>query len=91
MQLNINRKLSARLHKCSVSCRLIMERTIRTLKEMREKAERSFIENSIIVHRASLDSPIPDTKSDLEMIIELNQAISILQNATMAKSVVNGS
>jgi len=68
-----------------------MERTIRTLKEMREKAERSFIENSIIVHRASLDSPIPDTKSDLEMIIELNQAISILQNATMAKSVVNGS
>ena len=58
---------------------------------MREKAERSFIENSIIVHRASLDSPIPDTKSDLEMIIELNQAISILQNATMAKSVVNGS
>jgi hypothetical protein len=68
-----------------------MERTIRTLKEMREKAERSFIENSIIVHRSRLDSPIPDTKSDLEMIIELNQAISTLENSTMAKSVVNGS
>ena len=86
MQLIINRKLSARLHKCSVSCRLIMKTTIRTLKEMREKAERSFIENSIIVHRSRLDSPIPDTKSDLEMIIELNQAISTLENSTMDES-----
>jgi hypothetical protein len=68
-----------------------MERAIRTLKEMREKAEKSFIENSIIVNRARLDSPIPNTKSDLEMIIELNQAISTLENSTMAKSVVNGS
>lgn len=57
---------------------------------MREKVEKSFIENSIIVHRARLDSPIPDTKSDLEMIIELNQAISTLENSTMVKSVVNG-
>jgi hypothetical protein len=65
-----------------------MERTIRTLKEMRENAEKSFIENSIIVHRARLDSPVPDVKSDLEMIIELNQAISILENSLMAKSSV---
>jgi len=69
---------------------IIMERIIRTLQEMKEKTERSFIDNSIIVHRARLDSPIPDTKSDLEMIIELNHAISILQNANAAKSVVNG-
>lgn len=79
------------MRKTNVSCRFIMERTIRTLKEMREKTEKSFIENSIIVHRARLDSLIPDTKSDLEMIIELNQAISTLENSTMAKSVVNGS
>lgn len=65
-----------------------MERTIRTLKEMREKAEKSFIENSIIVHRARLDSPVPDAKADLEMILELNQAISILENSLMAKSSV---
>jgi hypothetical protein len=65
-----------------------MERTIRTLKEMREKAEKSFIENSIIVHGARLDRPVPDTKSDLEMIIELNQAISILENSLMSKSSV---
>jgi hypothetical protein len=65
-----------------------MERTIRTLKEMREKAEKAFIENSIIVHRARLDSPVPDAKADLEMIIELNQAISILENSMMAKSSV---
>jgi len=66
-----------------------MERTIRTLKEMREKAEKSFIKNSIIVHRSMSHSPIPDTKSDLEMIIELNQAISTLENSTMMKSVLN--
>ena len=66
-----------------------MERTIRTLKEMREKTERSFIEKSIIVHKVKLDDPIPDAKSDLEMIIELNLAISILENSTMAKSVQN--
>jgi hypothetical protein len=65
-----------------------MERTIRTLKEMKEKAEKSFIENSIIVHGARLDSPVPDAKSHLEMIIELNQAISILENSLMAKSSV---
>jgi hypothetical protein len=65
-----------------------MERTIITLKEMREKAEKSFIENSIFVHMASLDSPIPDTKSDLEMIIELNQAISTLENFIFDKKVV---
>ena len=53
---------------------------------MREKAEKSFIENSIIVHRSMSHSPIPDTKSDLEMIIELNQAISTLENSTMDES-----
>ena len=63
-----------------------MERTIRILTEMREKAERSFIENSLIVLRSRLDSPIPDTMSDLEMIIELNQAISTLKNSTMDES-----
>jgi len=67
-----------------------MEKIIRTLKEMKECHEKKFIENSIIVHQAKLDSPIPDTKSDLEMIISLNQAISILQNANAAKSVSNG-
>ena len=68
---------------------LIMERTIRVLKEMREKAERSFIDNSLIVRNTRGDRPIPDTDSDLEMIAELNQAISILENATMAKEPVS--
>lgn len=62
-----------------------MERIIRMLKEMREKSERQFIENSIFVHRSMSGSPVPDVKSDLEMIIELNQAISTLENSTMAK------
>lgn len=70
-----------------LAVRFIMERVIETLREMKTKAERSFIDNSIIVHRTRLDSPIPDVKSDLEMIIELNQAISTLVNSTMAKSV----
>jgi hypothetical protein len=62
-----------------------MERVIKTLKDIREKSEKSFIENSIILHRARLDSPVPDVKADLEIIIELNQAISILENQSMAK------
>jgi len=65
-----------------------MERIIKTLKEMKEKAEISFIDNSIIVHRARLDSPVPDTKADLEMIIELNNAISILENSMIANTSV---
>ena len=67
---------------------LIMERTIRTLKEMREKAERSFIDNSLIVRNTRGDRPIPDTEADLEMIKELNQAISILENSMAAKESV---
>ena len=64
-----------------------MERTIRTLKEMREKSERNFIDNSLIVmNTKGIDRPIPDTQSDLEMIAELNQAISILENSTMVKT-----
>jgi len=51
MGLNAN----PHLRKTNVSCRFIMERTIRTLKEMREKAEKSFIENSII-------GPIPQSR-----------------------------
>ena len=62
-----------------------MERTIRTLKEMRQKAERSFIDNSLIVRNTRGDRPIPDVNADLKMIAELNQAISILENATMTK------
>jgi hypothetical protein len=62
-----------------------MERTIRTLKVLRKKTEKSFIENSIIVHTSIVHSPIPDTKADLEMIIELNQAISILENYSAQK------
>jgi hypothetical protein len=62
-----------------------MERTIRTLKVLREKTEKSFIENSIIVHMSIIGVPIPDTKADLEMIIELNQAISILENYSSQK------
>ncbi len=64
-----------------------MERTIRTLKETREKSERNFIDNSLIVmNTKGIDRPIPDTQFDLEMIAELNQAISILENSTMAKT-----
>lgn len=65
-----------------------MKRVIITLKEIREKAEKSFIENSITVHTSVVDSPVPDAKSDLEMIIELNKAISILENSIMVKKSV---
>ena len=74
---------------CEATVNLIMERIIRTLKEMREKAERSFIDNSLIVRNTRGDRPIPDTEYDLEMIAELNQAISILENSKAVKKPVS--
>lgn len=62
-----------------------MERTIRTLKEMRDKAERSFIDNSLIRRNSLIDSPVPDTEADLDTIAELNEAISVLENHSMKK------
>jgi hypothetical protein len=62
-----------------------MERTIRTLKEMRDKAERSFIDNSLIRRISLIDSPVPNTEADLDAIAELNEAISVLENYLMQK------
>jgi len=62
-----------------------MRRIIEQLKEQREKAKDTFIENSFIKRNCKIDAPCPDTDADLDAIAELNQAISILENATMAK------
>ncbi len=62
-----------------------MRRIIEQLKEQREKAKDTFIENSFIKRNCKIDAPCPDTNADLDAIGELNQAISILENATMAK------
>ena len=64
-----------------------MERIIRTLKEMLEKEERQFIENSLIVRASPIDSPIPDTLASLNNIADLNEAISVLENHVMQKPV----
>ena len=63
--------------------KFIMRKIIEQLKEQREKAKDTFIENSFIKRNCKIDAPCPDT--DLDAIAELNQAISILENATMAK------
>ena len=62
-----------------------MRRIIEQLKEQREKAKDTFIENSFIKRNCKIDTTCPDTNADLDAIGELNQAISILENATMAK------
>ena len=62
-----------------------MRRIIEQLKEQREKAKDTFIENSFIKRNCNIDAPCPDTDADLDTIAELNQAISILENATMVK------
>ena len=58
-----------------------MKRIIEQLKEQREKAKETFIENSFIKRNCKIDAPCPDTNADLDVIEELNQAISILENA----------
>lgn len=64
-----------------------MERIINLLKEKREIRQASFIANSIIARQAKGDSPVPDTIDDLDMIIELSNAISILDKARVKKNV----
>jgi len=62
-----------------------MRRIIEQLKEQREKAKDRFIENSFIKRNCKINAPCPDTNSDLDAIAELNQAISVLENATMVE------
>lgn len=62
-----------------------MRRIIEQLKEQREKAKDTFIENSFIKRNCEIDAPCPDTDSDLDVIAELNNAISCLENATATK------
>jgi len=54
------------------------------LEEMKVKEEQKFISNSLI-KRASIDSEVPDVDADLERIVELNEAISVLNNHLMQK------
>ena len=62
-----------------------MNRIIEMLKEMKGKEEARFIENSLIKRASLIDSPVPDTDADLERIVELNEAISVLNNHLMQK------
>lgn len=66
-----------------------MERIIQQLKEQRQKAEQTFIENSFIKRNCKIDQPWPDVDADLDAIGELNQAISILENYGAAKEPVS--
>ena len=68
-----------------------MRRIIEQLKEQRVKAEQTFIKNSFIKRTCKVDAPCPDTDADLDVIGELNQAISILENYGAVKEpVLNG-
>jgi hypothetical protein len=61
-----------------------MNRIVRMLEEMKVKQEQEFISNSLI-KRASVDDCIPNVDADLERIVELNEAISVLNNHLMQK------
>ena len=62
-----------------------MRRIIEQLKQQREKAKDTFIKNSFIERNRCTVGPCPNTDDYLDAIAELNQAISILENATMVK------
>jgi hypothetical protein len=64
-----------------------MQRTLTILKDYLEKEKEYYINNAIIVYRTVReDSPVPDTESNLKFILELNEAISVLENQGMAKN-----
>ena len=62
-----------------------MRKIIERLKEQREKAKDTFIENCLIKRASMLDSPVPNTESYLDDVYELNEAISVLENHLMQK------
>ena len=62
-----------------------MRKIIEQLKEQREKAKDTFIENCFIKRNCKSDAPCPDTDSYLDDIGELNEAISILENKSACK------
>lgn len=62
-----------------------MNRIISMLEEMKVKQEQEFISNSLIKRASGIDSPVPDVDADLERIVELNEAISVLNNHLMQK------
>jgi len=68
-----------------------MERIIRQLKDQREKAKETFIENSFIKKNCKIGAPCPDTDADLDVIGELNMAISILENHVAYREPVSNS
>ena len=62
-----------------------MNRIVRMLEEMKVKEEQEFISKSLIKRASVIDSPVPDVDSYLERIVELNEAISVLNNHLMQK------
>jgi len=62
-----------------------MSRIVRMLEEMKVKEEQEFISKSLIKRASVIDSPVPDVDSYLERIVELNEAISVLNNHLMQK------
>ena len=64
-----------------------MNRIVTMLEEMKVKQEQEFISNSLIKRASVLDSTVPDVDADLERIVELNEAISVLNAWSKAKSI----
>ena len=60
-----------------------MNRIVEVLKEMKVKEEQEFIAKSLIKRASANDSPVPDVDSYLDWIVELNEAISVLNNHLM--------
>ena len=65
-----------------------MKNIIEQLKEQREKAEKTFIKNSLIKRNCMNDEVSPDTNAYLDDIAELNEAISVLENSMVEKEPV---
>jgi tRNA A-37 threonylcarbamoyl transferase component Bud32 len=82
-------QLNNQVEKREVEKRFRMNRIIQQLKEQRIKAEQTFIKNSFIKRSCKINTPCPDTDADLDVIGELNQAISILENYRAAKEPVS--
>jgi hypothetical protein len=57
-----------------------MENVLAKLREMESTHERRFIENSITKHQSTCGH-YPDINNDLELIIEIREAITLIRKA----------
>lgn len=63
-----------------------MDKVIEELKRMKADHERAFLEGHVYLRTRESEGPVPDVSHNLDMIIELSDAIDILNKYAVEQS-----